>query len=39
MESAQMALDKIKMGFGDWLEGELKASHNFEKSARRALAM
>jgi hypothetical protein len=24
MESAQMALDKIKMGFGDWLEGELK---------------
>jgi len=25
MESAQLALDKIKMGFGDWLEGELKA--------------
>lgn len=25
METAQMALDKIKMGFGDWLEGELKA--------------
>jgi hypothetical protein len=25
MESAQMALEKIKMGFGDWLEGELKA--------------
>ena len=24
MESAQMALEKIKMGFGDWLEGELK---------------
>lgn len=24
MESAQLALDKIKMGFGDWLEGELK---------------
>lgn len=25
IESAQMALDKLKMGFGDWLEGELKA--------------
>jgi hypothetical protein len=25
MESAQLALEKIKMGFSDWLEGELKA--------------
>jgi hypothetical protein len=24
MENAQMAIDKIKMGFGDWLEGELE---------------
>jgi hypothetical protein len=24
LESAQMALDKIKMSFGDWLEGELE---------------
>ena len=25
LEGAQMAIDKIKMSFGDWLEGELEA--------------
>jgi hypothetical protein len=25
LETAQVALDKIKLGFGDWLEGELEA--------------